>query len=178
MTKDETLAIMSVLKAAYPSYYRGMERKDAESVVALWVSMFAEDSAAVVTAAVKALLATDANGYPPHIGAVKEKIRLLTGPKSMTELEAWAMVSKAIKNSGYESRKEFDKLPDAVKHAVHSPDQLREWSQMDPDTIQSVIASNFMRSYRAKAKSEQDIAALPSDVRRMIGTAASTIALE
>ena len=36
MNRTETLAVMSILKAAYPSYYRDMKRKDAEVVVNLW----------------------------------------------------------------------------------------------------------------------------------------------
>ena len=55
MDRTETLAIMSVLKAAYPSYYRDMKRADAESVVALWSEMFAGDDYAVVAAAVKGI---------------------------------------------------------------------------------------------------------------------------
>ena len=45
------------------------------------------------------------------------------------------------------------------------PNQLREWAQMDSDTLNSVVASNFQRSYKARAASEREYMALPSDVR-------------
>lgn len=42
MNRTETLAVMSILKAAYPAYYRDMKRQDAEAVVNLWSEMLAD----------------------------------------------------------------------------------------------------------------------------------------
>ena len=166
MNYDETLAIMGVLKAAYPSYYKDMSRKDAEAVVGLWQAMFADDPAQVVAAAVKAHIATDRKGFPPHIGAIKDAITKVTAPEEMTELEAWGLVHKAICNGTYGSQKEFDKLPPVLQRLVGSPNQLKEWAMMDADTVSSVVASNFQRSYKARAASEREFLALPSDVRQ------------
>ena len=69
MTRSETLAIMSILKAAYPGYYRDMKRQDAEAVVNLWAEMLADYPANLVAAAVKSHIASDRKGFPPHIGA-------------------------------------------------------------------------------------------------------------
>lgn len=167
MTYDETLAIMSVLKAAYPAYYRGMNRQDAEAAVALWAEMFADEPAQIVALAVKSLIATDTKGFPPHIGAVKDSIVKLKQPNEMTEAEAWALVSKATRNSTYNSAEEFDKLPPVVQRIVGSPMQLREWAAMDTDTLQSVVASNFQRSYKARAVKEREFMALPSEIRQI-----------
>ena len=166
MNREETLAIMGVLKAAYPNYYRDMKRGDAEGVVDLWNTMFASDPAEVVAMAVKAHIATDTKGFPPHIGAIKDSIRKLTQPKEMTEQEAWALVSKATKNSTWGSKEEFDKLPPVIQKLVGSPNQLREWAAMDSEVVQSVVASNFQRSYKARAASEREMLALPADVRQ------------
>ena len=65
MNRHETLAIMSILKAAYPSYYRDMSRTDAESVVKLWSEMFRDDEFLIVSAAIKSLIATKADSFPP-----------------------------------------------------------------------------------------------------------------
>lgn len=175
MTYDETLAIMSVLKAAYPSYYRDMNRKDAEGIVSLWTAMFSDEPAELVAAAVKAHIASDAKGFPPHIGAIKSAIQKITQPKEMTEAEAWALVSKAIKNGIWGAKKEFEALPPLVQKVVGSPQQLSDWAMVDADTVQSVVASNFQRSYRAKQKAERDYEALPQDVKTMISGAADKI---
>lgn len=166
MTREEVLAIMGVLKAAYPMYYRDMKRTEAESVVALWEEMFRDDPAQVVALAVKAHIANDKKGFPPHIGAIKEAIVKITAPEEMTEQEAWNLVLKAVSNGTYGYRKEFDELPPVIQRLVGSPNQLKEWAMMDSSTVQSVVASNFQRSYKARAASEREFLALPGDVRR------------
>ena len=168
MTYEETLAIMSVLKAAYPNYYRDMKKVDAESVVSLWAEMFKEDPAELVAVAVKAHIANDSKGFPPHIGAIRNAIAKIKQPDEMTEIEAWGYVLKALRNSNYNAVEEFEKLPPVVKRLVGTPNQLREWAMMDSDTVNSVVASNFQRSYKARAASEREILTLPAGVRATI----------
>lgn len=40
---------------------------------------------------------------------------------------------------------------------------------MDSETVHSVVASNFQRSYKAIAQREREIAKLPSDVKALVG---------
>lgn len=177
MNREEVLMVMTVLRGAYPQFYRGITAKEAEATVSLWAEMFAEDDVAIVAAAVKALIATDDKGFPPHIGAVKAKVRQITQPSGMTPQEAWNLVAKAIRNSAYESREEYDKLPKDIQRLVGSPNQLRDWALMDSDTVHSVVASNFQRSFSTRQKADNDFKALPRDVQAMIGTVAERMAL-
>lgn len=165
MTIQETGAIMDILTTAYPRFYAGANAPNPRRTMALWAEMFAEDDVRLVAAAVKALIAADEKGFPPHIGAVKAQLRKLTAPEVLTPMEAWALVLRAIKRSGYESRREFDRLPPVLQRLVGSPSQLRDWGMMDEDTVNSVVASNFQRSYQARAKADADYQALPADVR-------------
>lgn len=75
MGRNDVIRIMAVLRGAYPQFYRDISRQEAEDTVNLWAEMFAGDSYPAVAAAVKALIADDRRGYPPHIGAVKKKLR-------------------------------------------------------------------------------------------------------
>lgn len=177
MNREEVLMVMTVLRGAYPQFYRGITAKEAEATVSLWAEMFAEDDVAIVAAAVKALIATDDKGFPPHIGAVKAKVRQITQPSGMTPQEAWNLVAKAIRNSAYESREEYDNLPREVQRIVGSPNQLRDWALMDSETVHSVVASNFQRSFAARQKADNDFKALPRDVQAMIGSVAERMAL-
>ena len=177
MTREETLAIMGVLKAAYPNYYRDMNRKDAEAVVDLWATMFNDEPMQLVAMAVKAHIASDVKGFPPHIGAIKEAIVKLQTPNTMTELEAWALVNKASSNSKYAAQEEFDKLPPLLQRLVGSPNQLREWAMMDADKVASVVASNFQRSYKAIMAKEKEQLALPADVREGMQALAAGMAM-
>lgn len=167
MDRRETAQVLSVLRAAYPNFYKGMSKADLEGIVDLWAAMFAEDDPKLVAGAVKAFIATDSKGFPPVIGVIKDKLRQITAPEMMTEQEAWGLVLRAMNCSEHEVGKRFDALPPVVRSIVGTPRQLWDWGMMDSDTVQSVVASNFMRSYRARAQYQRDYEALPADVKAM-----------
>ena len=73
---------------------------------------------------------------------------------------------RAVQNGIYGSQKEFDALPPVVQKCVGSPGQLKEWAMLDEDVVASVVASNFQRSYRARAAQAKEFLALPADVRK------------
>lgn len=169
MTYDDALIVLAVLKAAYPHSFKGMKRADGEAMAKLWQMQFASESLEDVTAAVNALISTRTAGYSPAIGEVKEKLHALRTVDSLSEQEAWALVSKACRNGYYGYLEEFAKLPPEVQRAVGRAEQLRDWALMDEDTFQSVIGSNFQRNYRATQVREKERAMLPDSVREMIG---------
>lgn len=173
MTREETKAILAVLKAGYPNFYKDMTKEDAKNTVDLWATMFADDSVRLVTEAVKSLICT--LKYPPTIADVKEKIRLLTQPQGMSELEAWNTVRRAI--SYYDAQENYNSLPPMLQRLVGSPNQLREWALMDTETVNSVIQSNFMRSYRIMAAREREYSMLPSSTKQLIAGLAQKYSL-
>lgn len=172
MERAETIEILAVLKAAYPHSFKGLTIKDAESMIKLWTNMFQSEPYEAVNAAVSALIATRTTGYSPTVGEVKEQMQRFKESTELSEQAAWAMVSKACTNGLYGYQKEFAKLPPEVQRAVGAPEQLKEWAAMDSETVQSVVASNFMRNYRTQAKREKETAMLPPDIRKMIGSVA------
>ena len=168
MTREETIKILSVLRGAYPAFYRDITKQEAESTIALWESMFDEEPYELVGAAVKAFISGDGKGFPPAIGQIKERIRQITQPEEMTEQEAWALVSKAIQRSTYGSVEEFAKLPPEIQAVVHDPGQLRQWAIGPAESLETVVASNFMRSFRAKQKASKEYMALPTSVKQLM----------
>lgn len=168
MTREDVIKIMSVLRGAYPSFYRDISKAEALDTINLWTDLFANDDAALVGAAVKSVIEGDEKGFPPTIGQVKAKMRLLTGSHQLTEAEAWSQVAAAVRNGIYGSQEEFDKLSPTMQRIVGSPSQLREWAMMDSQTLHSVVASNFQRSYKAITAKEREVAKLPADVRQMV----------
>lgn len=198
MTREETLAILGVLRAAYPNFYKDKGKSELEGIVSLWTEMFSDDPAQIVAAAVKTHIATDAKGFPPHIGAIKNAIVKITKPPEldMSEMEAWGLVRKAIHGASMEEWScrwrngvrdprpsavvHFEALPEVLQRIVGSPKQLAEWERLDEDEINTVLQSNFMRSFRAKAAHEREYMALPNDVKktmRQIGGQMGTFAL-
>ena len=114
--------------------------------------MFADDDPKIVTAAVHALIVSDEKGFPPHIGAVKAKIRLLMEPEEMSELDAWALVSQAVRRTQWQHpEKQFDKLPEIIRQTLGSAQTLVDWGKVDEDAFNTVV-SQTMRTYRAKSQ--------------------------
>jgi len=168
MNKFETIGIMAILKEAYPMYYRDKSKEDLNVAVSLWLEMFADDDINIVKASIKAYIANDVKGFPPVIGQIKNSMHKLTEPAQLSEIEAWGLVSKAISNSCYNALEEFKKLPPIIQKTIGSSDRLREWSMVEIDTLQSVISSNFMRSYKVKSQNEQEYQKLPNDIKQLI----------
>lgn len=169
MKKNETRMVLAVLVVAFPAFYRNTSEADTEAAVNLWYQQFQEYPYDIVEKAVQALISTKVEGYPPTIGEVKEQIRRLTTTQEIDENAAWVLVSRACRNGSYHSVEEFNKLPPEVQRAVGSPEQLKQWAGMEADTVESVIASNFKRSFRAQAERAADVAKLPPQIRQMIG---------
>ena len=173
MTRQEALAVMAMLKTAYPNFYKDLSKEDINAAVSLWATMFSEEPIQVVTEAIKALMCT--LKFPPTIADVKEKIAMITQPLMMTEMEAWSRVRGAI--SYYHANEAFANLPPMLRKIVGSPNRLREWAMMDSETVDSVIQSNFMRSYKAKVAQEKEYAMLPSSTKQLIAGLAQKLSL-
>lgn len=172
MNLIETAKLMAILETAYPMFYAKKTQQEREDAIRLWAEMFADEPGEVVAVAVKALIKSRVSTFPPGIGEITEMIHQITQPDQMTELEAWGLVLKAVSNSNYNSGEEFKKLPAVVQRLVGAPSQLREWAAMDSETLNSVVASNFQRSYKVRAKNERDYLALPSSVKTFMASIA------
>lgn len=166
MTKLEIAELMTILQANYPDSFKGQSDAVVGAKVALWHDFFKDIPKEVVSAAVKAFIANDTRGFMPNIGQINEQIHKLTNNETLTEGEAWGLVSSALRNSAYNSREEFEKLPERIRRLVGSSNQLREWALMDAETVNSVVSSNFQRAFRARQKNDIEYQRLPADVKQ------------
>lgn len=171
MTMSQTAEMMAILRAAYPRFYVGMTREDASAALNLWHGFFADDDASLVSDAVKAFIASDTKGFPPVVGQIREKLNVINQAVhgfELTPQNAWGLVKRAMKDSAYHSAERFSELPDVVQEVVGSPSQLHEWAVSNDGVSESVIASNFQRSFAARAAVHKEIRMMPGDVRARI----------
>lgn len=168
MTENDALTILAVLKTAYPYFYKDATPQSARDTLDLWASLFVEDDPATVGLAVKSFIAADERGFPPVPGQIKAIMRTLAAEEYESELKAWGMVRKALSNSQYNSRQEFEKLPPIVQKTIGNAAMLREWCVLDTETVNVTIANAFMRSYRTELRHAQEIAALPPDAKALL----------
>ena len=100
MNKQETAKILAVIKKTYPAFYYRQSEDDIKKSVTLWQSLFEDDDAVIVGAALKSFIVSDASGYPPTPGQIKEKMRLIMHPDRLSEADAWQAVKIAMRNPG------------------------------------------------------------------------------
>lgn len=73
MTRQDTIKVLSVLKAAYPNFYKNMSKDEALSVINLWSIQLSDTPVDIVIMAVNKIIAT--SKWPPTISEVKDKIQ-------------------------------------------------------------------------------------------------------
>lgn len=168
MTREETVEIIKTMYAAYPMAGKGQAATITDTVN-VWAAIFSDEPAGLVAAALKSYIVADIKGFPPSPGQIINKIRQIVEPEEMTEIEAWALVNKAIRHSGYieRAKEEWDKLPEPIQSIIR-PEQLQEWALQDSKDLQTVVASNFMRSFRAKQIERAEYNLLPAEVKNAI----------
>ena len=83
-------------------------------------------------------------------------------------MAAWGLVSKALRNGTYGAAEEFNELPPLVRQAVGMPDNLKNWATSDYQTIETVIQSNFLRTYETVVKRANEINRMPDDIKSLI----------
>ncbi len=173
MNRNEAATIMAILQVAFPAFYRNVTAADAKAAINLWAEMFADDPADQVAAAVKAIIAVQVEGFPPTIGAVKEKLRELRNINAMTAQEGWTWALKAAQGNV-----KWDDLPEPVKKAIGSQSILYEWRyNVDVEAFNTVIYSQFIKAFNINQEREVALEKLPTSVRQMISSVADSMKL-
>ena len=172
MNRNETLKILAILSSVYPSF---MKERDPAVLAEVWGALFAEDDAREVRKAVLAFIGTDTKGYPPAPGAVKEQLSRMKGSGYPSETEAWALVRRAASRGIYNSEEGFRSLPPYIREIVGSPHTLREWAMLPENEVDTVVASNFMRSYRARIEARRKADMLPSGLAALVPGGAAAL---
>ncbi len=163
MTREETVKIIRIMVDSYPNY----KPNDISETVDVWQMMLEEYSYQDVSVALKACILSDDSGFAPSIGKLVSKIHAMTQPQELNEMEAWSLVSRAIRNSGYNSVDEFTKLPPLVQKAVGLPSQLRTWA-LDENYNEEVVSSNLIKCYRNELARQRELQKMPQNIRNLI----------
>lgn len=121
MEREQFKVLVKAMKAVYaqPTF---IPDQDAFNV---WFALLGDLPYKQAELAVQKHMATEK--FPPTIADIREKAEQITSVKEteMSELEAWAIVRKAIGRSNYYAEEEFEKLPEACKMAVGNPSNLK-----------------------------------------------------
>ena len=148
---------------SYPNY----KPNDISETVNVWNMMLSEYTYDQISIALKAYILSDTSGFAPSIGQLVDKMKSITSPQELNEMEAWSLVCDALQNSGYNYAEEYAKLPPLVQKAVGLPTQLQAWA-LTENLNKDVVGSNFMRCYRIEVERQKEISKMPQNVREML----------
>ena len=163
MTREETVKIIRIMVDSYPNY----KPNDISETVDVWQMMLSDYDYNLVAMALKAYILSDTSGFAPSIGQLVDKMKSITSPQELNEMEAWSLVCDALQNSGYNYAEEYAKLPPLVQKAVGLPTQLQTWA-LTENLNKDVVGSNFMRCYRIEVERQNEISKMPQNVREML----------
>ena len=164
MTEEQVGKLLMTIQAYYPNY----NPPDKKVTLNAWYIMLAEYPEELVLQALRACIATNTSGFAPDVGQIMSKIQTISQPQELDGMTAWGLVSKALRNGTYGAVEEFNKLPPLVRQAVGMPDNLKNWATSDYQTIETVIQSNFLRTYETVVKRANEINRMPGNIKSLI----------
>lgn len=164
MTEEKVGELLMTIQAYYPNY----NPLDKKITLNAWYIMLAEYPEELVLQALRACIATNTSGFAPDVGQIMSKIQTISQPQELDGMAAWGLVSKALRNGTYGAIEEFNKLPPLVRQAVGMPDNLKNWATSDYQTVETVIQSNFLRTYEVVVKRANEINRMPDNIKSLI----------
>lgn len=163
ITRAEAAQYLATVKIAYPTF----KVEDMDAAVTMYCALFKDYTFEQMTKGLQRYIMTDTKGYAPSIGQIIDC--MFVKNDELNEMSAWGLVRKAISNSAYNSESEFNRLPEVVQKAIGSPSQLYMWAT-DEEFNESVVQSNFMRSFRVcQERVREDRKLLPINEQKRIG---------
>lgn len=163
LTKEETKKILYIMYNCFQNF----RPKNIVETTEVWEMMLSDYTYQQISVALKSYILSDTSGFAPTIGQLVDMVHSVSKPQELNEMEAWALVSKAIRNSGYRYTEEFLKLPAIIQRAIGTPEQLHIWA-IDEDYNETVVMSNFQRSYRLVLMQKDENAKLPSEAQNLL----------
>ncbi len=165
MSRDNIIAILGILKTAYPRFYANMTKSEAEETIALWQEMFKDTDIRVLTIAVKRLITH--LEFPPTIADVKKEIVKIT-TKQESNIDYWQEAFKMMSNANYMQKEEFDTYSDVCKKFFGNVDNLRSYGTMDRKEVINNIQPRFLKYVENYQKQEKENMMLPNDYKKMV----------
>lgn len=165
MTREETKELLMMIRAIYPNF--NVRPAEMTPTINAWHLMLEEYPADVVKGALKIYVKTNDTGFAPSVSQLIGSLYKPLENEQLSEGEAWQLVKNAIQGANYHAEENYQELPEIIRQAIGGPAMLRQWGMTDSDEVNTVIMSNFQRTYRdllSKQKFSTKVPTAISDV--------------
>lgn len=162
MTREETKELLMMIRAIYPNF--NVRPAEMTPTINAWYLMLEEYSPEDVKAALKIYVKTNDTGFAPSVSQLIGSMYKPLENDQLSEGEAWQLVKNAIQGSNYHAEENYQELPEIIQQAVGGPAMLRQWGMTDSDEVNTVIMSNFQRTYRDLLSKQKFAAKIPAAI--------------
>lgn len=153
MTFDDCKKLCSLVQTYYPLWQKGVDKA---ITARAWFAVLKTREYIPMQKALLSFIETDTAGFPPSIGQLLERYRVLTEGQEQTPAQVWPLVLSAIRDSSYHAQERFDDLPPLAQAAIGSPEWLKGW---DEGRIQEA-EFRFTQNYKTAAQRGREKAVL------------------
>lgn len=130
MNRTEAADILAILSTAYPNHYKNLNAKEAQGVISLWSTQFAELPADIVFMALNKHIGS--SKFPPTIAEINEKITAIY----------WEAYGKAYPM--YENEKVSAEEQQFFKRICRATEGYKYKQRIEP-TIQQMLGGNNVK---------------------------------
>ena len=164
MTREQIQDLLASIQSLYPNW----KPENKTATVNAWTWALQDYPADAIKGALQIYVKTNTTGFAP---SVSQLINAMYEPKKneqLSEGEAWSLVKRAIQDGNYHAEERFNELPPLVQKAVGSPNMIHQWAGTESDEVNTVIMSNFQRTYRNLTEREMYEAKVPLPLSDMV----------
>lgn len=165
MTIEETTKILSLIYSEYPNSFNKLSKSDLNAKATLWTRLLSDIDYKTAGKALQMYLVTDTTGYPPTVGKLRQNAVRLTQKPILDSTSAWQAVKRAIHAAEDNPYQAFQALPEECKRIVGDYNQLMDWTCCTAERINTVVYSNFIKSYTAMQNETTEFLTLPPELK-------------
>lgn len=168
MTRQETVAILTILAGNYESFAKRTEtEQQVRIMIDVWHDLLEDLDYKVVLQSVKTAMIN--SPYPPTVHDIRKNAMAIMSPESnKTAIEAWDEAYRMICRGLYMTQEEFDRASEEVKAFFGNVSQVRELAQTDIKTVNSVAKGQFLKQYETLANRRNSEKLLPTKFKETI----------
>lgn len=175
MTRNETVQLLAMMQAAYPSFYRNMD--DPQTAVSIWHDRLKPYPADLVGIAFRRLL--DECKFPPSIADVITRVKELTSANDLTPIDLWGIAYGLISRASTITAEEWEAQHPVIKRFFKSTRQLIELGLSDTNAVNTVTKGQFLKQAEMLLRQEElrsQISASPR-LQELIAAAGNQLAM-
>lgn len=145
MTENEVGKLLFTIDTLFPTF----KVENPEATKKAWTWALKDYPAEAIMGALEIFVKTNTSGFAPSVSQLINAMHMPQDNEHLSEGEAWALVKRAIQDGNYHAEERFNELPPIVQRAVGSPNMIHQWAGSESSEVNTVIMSNFQRTYRA-----------------------------